>query len=670
MAAAFSYAAYGADAVSADSKPNTASPLFISGDSLVYDDTGSEITGEGHIILKQEGTSLFADRIYINNETGDVSAEGNVLFISGDSKVQTDRMYYNIKTKSAYTKDVHLIRHPWIARGKKMMKDGKKWELETPVFTTCDREHPHYRMEASMIYLYEDDKIEAWNTVVYIGMVPVFYFPYFAYPLKGRQAPFDFKFGHNDYSGWYVYTKYNFYFDYLNFGSVGFDYLEKQGNRYSLGLNYGFNEKSTGHFNGFYNLEKLTNTGRWSVNYGHSHVFDERSRATVNFNGASDRDLNKDFLDSKVDPYRQDADIYYATSFGGHSFGIRAADSQQLNTITAKYFTASRTLPSVNYSMTSAQILPRVYYNHSFNYSRTLPLMETEYNDYAVFVPNLQLSLPPMGPASFSASAGLNSRWENAEKDRKWGAFYNSMTSSETLSLNFFPGLLNTTISHSFARLLNKADKLPYTGITNNSLSANAGFSLSNLRLTASTTYNLLPDRHEVENDRDRFSMLNLNASTNLEGAYFSANGTYSIFANRIKSLSSGFSLSDKNNNIWTVAAHTNFVSNQIDYNERLQSGVPDVITFDTGFSFSLTEEFKVSATRSYDLVNKQLYSHSYSITWFVHCWEAYFTWSKRQDGVEDVYFTIYISALPEFKVNKPSSAAPNYNLLFNQVMQ
>jgi len=645
-------------------------PLFISGDTLVYDDTGSEITGEGHVIIRHLETSLFADRVYINTETGDVSAEGNVLFISGESKVQTDRMYYNIKTKSAYTKDVHLKHHPWIARGKKMQKEGNKWELETPVFTTCDRENPHYRMEASMIYMYEEEKIEAWHTVVYLGMVPVFYFPYYSQPLKGRQAPFDIKFGHNDSTGWYVYTKYNFYLDYLNYGSVGFDYLEKQGNRYSLGLNYAFSEKSTGHFNGFYNLEKITNTGRWSLDYGHAHIFDERSRILVNFAGASDRDLNKDFLNSSVDPYRQDADLSFSTGFGGHSIGIRLADSQQLNTVTAKYYTASRTLPSLNYSMTSAQILPRVYFNHSLNYSRTLPSKEQDYNDYAVYVPNIQVSLPPLGPLSLSGGSGFNSRWENAERDKKWGAFYNSMTSSETMSLNLLPGIFNTTVSHSFARLLNKADKLPHTGITSNSLSASAGLNIMNLRVSASTGYNMLLDREEVENDKDRFSMVNISASTNLEGAYFSANGIYSIFANRIKSLSSGFGLSDKNNSIWTIAAHTNFISNQIDYNERPQQGVPDVLTFDTGFTFNVTEEFKVSATRSYDLINKSLSSHSYSITWFVHCWEAYFTWSKRADGVEDVYFTIYISALPQFKINKPSSAAPNYNLLFNQINQ
>jgi hypothetical protein len=637
------------------------------GDNIIYNSDTNEVIGDGHVIIKHEDMSLFADKVYINTESGDVSAEGNVLLLDATMKVQTDKLYYNIKDKTAYTKDVNITMKPWVARGEKMLHEGNKWELENPVFTTCLDKQPHYRLQSSMVYFYQDDKIEAWNTVIYEGMIPVFYFPYFSAPVKNPKSPIEFNFGHDDSQGWYIYTKYNFFTDFYNFGSVGYDYMEKLGNKYTLDLTYGFNKNSTGNMNGFYNLDKSTNTARWQGNFTHNQIFNDLTRGGINIQALSDKNLNKDNLSNLEDNFTQQSNAYFNTSLGSHSFSVSVADTEQLNTITGKYYTISRTLPNFSYNMTSWQLLPRIYYNHSFSATRIFDSLANAYDDSGTWSSALQLSLPPLSIASLSGNAGFSSFWQNSEKDKKWGSLLNNANLSETLSLNFVPGLFNLSLTHTYSKQLNKNKDLAYTGIMSNILSPSLLLSVGNLRVNANTTYDMRKNSYEVINDRDRFSMLNVYANTSVAGAYFTANSTYSIFANQIKSTAVGFNLSDTEKSLWSFAANTSFVSNLVDASGHTQTGVADSLTFDTGLSFALTEEFRVSIARGYDFMTKKLVSHSYGLNWYVHCWEADVTWTKREDNVEEIFFSIFISALPEFKLNKPSTAAPNYNLLFGQ---
>ncbi len=87
-----------------------------------------------------------------------------------------------------------------------------------------------------------------------------------------------------------------------------------------------------------------------------------------------------------------------------------------------------------------------------------------------------------------------------------------------------------------------------------------------------------------------------------------------------------------------------------------------DVLSFNTGFTFAFTDEFKVTIARQFDLIEKKLTSYNCSATWFVHCWEASISVSQTTGGVQDIFFSIFISALPEARFNKPTDVSPGYD--------
>lgn len=624
---------------------------------------------------------IFSNYVYINYKNGDVSAEGNVIAVYDNSRIYSDKFYYNIKTQAAYTKASHIIIPPWIFISEKLKKEKERIDLENAVFTTCNKVYPHYRMEAAMIFIHGKERIEAWHTRVYIGNVPIFYFPYYTQSFESQKDPFEFRFGHNDNIGFYFYSKYNFYlkpFEILALsGYIGFDYVEKIGPVYTINFAYGFNPKSTGSFAWRYAEDKKTNQRRWSFILGHNHNFNSLTRLGARVNAQSDSLLSKDFLAlDKADMMKQEYYLSFTTSFlSSHSIGIDLTDIEQLNTITSRYETVSRTFPKISYNVMSLNIIPHLYYSHRLDFIRTyLPLCQ-DYSYSGTFSPNLSANTPKfMNFMTFSGNLSMSSSWKkNSEKEQGWGDNTSSVNTRENLNLNIIPqGILDSNISHSFSKQISKTEGLPKEGITSNFISSSLSGRYGIFNYSATTTYDILKTRDELYNnsDLDRFSFLNLNGNVRYALYYFSINSMVSIVSQQIKNISMNFYMNDiSSNQLWRVSAKANFVNNLIDERGYPVTGnrLSDSITFETAMSFRILDIFDVSIYRMYNIANKRLDAQSVALTWYIHCWRADFTWSTRQDNVSQFGFVISISAVPRFRFSKPSTAVPDYmNMIGN----
>jgi lipopolysaccharide assembly outer membrane protein LptD (OstA) len=664
--------------ITAEAYGNTTTPVIISGDNLIYDNVTQEIFGRGHVLMRHSDMMIFADLIYVNPDTGDVSAEGNVLAEYSGSKIYTEKFYYNTKTENAYTRHANIISPPWILRGEKLKKEGDKTELETPVFTTCDAEKPHYRMEASMITLYGKERVEAWHVTVYLGTVPVMYFPYFTQSLQSNKDPFDFKFGRNDVDGWYANIKYFFFLKFLEQsnvnGTVGMDYYEKRGPAFNADLAYAIAPNSTGDLSGSYLQDKLSGLRRWWVSFNHDHVFSDTMRAGVRTRSASDSQLAKDFLSTDVDAFQHEySGSFSATLFGSQSIAASVSDFENLNTITSKYVTSSRVLPTLSYSMTSLQILPHVYYSHSLNMTRTYIVGGADdYSYTGTLAPNLTLNTPQMIFATLSGNAALNSAWTKlSEKEKGWGQFINALNTSENLKLNVLPeGHMDLNLTHAYAKQMNKFDALLHSGITANNLTGRLTAGWGVFSCGASLAYDMLRDRNELwmQNNLDRLGLLNLNADFKHDAYYLSATSAISMYSSQVKNTSVSFSIADTGPKaLWTIGAITGFINNKLDGLGHAVSltAFDDSLTFSTAFSFGLTPDLRVSVYRYYDLMQKTLLEQKYSLTWYIHCWQADLSYSKRQDNAEEIFFTVAIAAVPEFRFSKPTSTMPDqFNML------
>ena len=73
----------------------------------------------------------------------------------------------------------------FIIKGRVVEFDKVKYTYKKASITSCDDEPAHYRLRASRLYMVPDSYFLAYNTVFFVGKLPVFYFPVVYRPLGG-----------------------------------------------------------------------------------------------------------------------------------------------------------------------------------------------------------------------------------------------------------------------------------------------------------------------------------------------------------------------------------------------------------------------------------------------------------------------------------------------------
>ena len=125
------------------------------------------------------GDVLMADQIHFNPQTKEATAKGNVRLYTLGQIYRGDLLTYNFRTKSILSETFRFL-------DGKMMVEGESirtpqigvYEIGDGDYSTDDRQSPGWKVKASAVRLYPDDKTVVENGVGYFGDVPFFWFPY------------------------------------------------------------------------------------------------------------------------------------------------------------------------------------------------------------------------------------------------------------------------------------------------------------------------------------------------------------------------------------------------------------------------------------------------------------------------------------------------------------
>ncbi len=146
---------------------------------------------------------------------------GNVVYIQGKRKILSSKITIEFQKQMAIIDNINGIVKVKNAKGVKKdvyfrglkstysIKSGTS-VIEPGYITTCKFNPPHYKVEASKIFLVPDDHLVAYNLVMYIFGVPVLYLPQYYYSLTGGKQPMEVSFNHSTTQGWYSAVKFNF----------------------------------------------------------------------------------------------------------------------------------------------------------------------------------------------------------------------------------------------------------------------------------------------------------------------------------------------------------------------------------------------------------------------------------------------------------------------------
>jgi LPS-assembly protein len=181
---------------------------------------------------------LVADRARINNTTGDIVAAGKVRIQRDDLVWAGENISYNFVTRKMEAVEfraggtVPAGGNPSVfVAGQNVSGDQSNnvYSARHALITTDDIEQPATRLRASSITIRPGESVTARNAVLFVGNIPMFYFPYYKQRLDGKLNRFDFVPGYRTRYGAYLLSTYSWTWNDKLDGALHLDYRTERG---------------------------------------------------------------------------------------------------------------------------------------------------------------------------------------------------------------------------------------------------------------------------------------------------------------------------------------------------------------------------------------------------------------------------------------------------------
>lgn len=179
---------------------------------------------------------LTAERARGDQLTGEIVAEGRVRIQSGELVWVGESVRYNIISRKLESEQFRTGYAPVFAGGDQVASvqvgdnfTNRIYSATNAFITTDDIANPGSRVRAREIKVIPGKWVEARHAVLYLGNVPVFYFPYYKQWLDGRGNRFNFVPGYRTSYGPFLLSSYSWVANEQFDGVLHADYRGERG---------------------------------------------------------------------------------------------------------------------------------------------------------------------------------------------------------------------------------------------------------------------------------------------------------------------------------------------------------------------------------------------------------------------------------------------------------
>lgn len=201
------------------------------GSELDWDFATGTAAATNGIIVSYGNAYLTADRVRVNEKTGDVEADGHVRILNEDQSWAGEHIGYNFKTRVIAAEIFRTGKFPVFAEGAGLTADrsNQVYSAQDSFITTDDVSEPFTKVRASSITIIPGKRIIVRHATFYLGGLPVFYFPYYRYPLNEWASRFYVTPGYRSQFGPFLLSSYRWFHDEQLDGELHLDYRAKRG---------------------------------------------------------------------------------------------------------------------------------------------------------------------------------------------------------------------------------------------------------------------------------------------------------------------------------------------------------------------------------------------------------------------------------------------------------
>ena len=178
-----------------------ADSVAFSADHVAYDAQNKRVVLTGNAVLRYRDMALHAGHIAYDQTARTVHAQaqpdstgartlGLPQFVRGAERVSGTAMNYHLDTERGSVTGGRAAHERKYYQSARILLDGQDAMNAVGLsFSTCDRDHVHYDFLCQNVRVLQDDKVIARSVTFRIGPVPVFWMPFFVFPIQqGRQS--------------------------------------------------------------------------------------------------------------------------------------------------------------------------------------------------------------------------------------------------------------------------------------------------------------------------------------------------------------------------------------------------------------------------------------------------------------------------------------------------
>lgn len=162
-------------------------PIRLEADELQADYGTERYEAIGAASLRQDGLTMDADRVWFDKRTGEAGANGHVRMVDESGTITGDELLIRVEEQTARLRQAKakLAGQGFQLAGSEIAKlDENRYRITDGSFTACDGDPPAWKFGASEVNVELGGYARAKHMFFYVHDIPVFYLPYFLYPVK------------------------------------------------------------------------------------------------------------------------------------------------------------------------------------------------------------------------------------------------------------------------------------------------------------------------------------------------------------------------------------------------------------------------------------------------------------------------------------------------------
>ncbi len=211
-------------------------------------------TATNGVMITYGNAVLTAQQVKANPGTGEVVADGKVRIQQGEQVWASEHIIYNFRTHQMQAEQFRTGQAPMFAAGKGLTADvtNRVYVATDAMITSEDIAQPLIKVRAKRIKIVPGKKLEANQATLYIGSIPVFFFPFYSRNLTEHASHFNFLPGYRTAFGPFLLATYTWWLNDDLDGAFHLDYRQKRGPGVGPDLNYHLGPWGSGTFRYYY----------------------------------------------------------------------------------------------------------------------------------------------------------------------------------------------------------------------------------------------------------------------------------------------------------------------------------------------------------------------------------------------------------------------------------